>query len=157
MKRILRVSILVFALILVTGCETNSGRTLTCTKKQTYNDNKFEHKYVFYYDEDDEMTKIKVDAKFTAEDKDTAKEYKEMEEEVFDDNFKGVKGISYKSKLSGKTVTISFSADLNKLDVDDLDHDFDYYFSVDGDETRKETKEKMESKHDEYGFKCKKN
>ena len=150
MKRILKFGALALVLVLVTGCGSNGGNKLSCSYKQTRNDEKRERTYTYTFNKDDEITKAEVVEKYTYDDKDDAKDFKEdMEDELED--LEDIDGISHSVKLSGKTVTVTVKADVKKMDDDDIEDQFEEFFNVDAESSRKEVKKYFKN----YDYKCK--
>ena len=150
MKRFLKFGVLALVLVLVAGCEAGGGKKLTCSSKESRNDESMEVKYIYTFNKDDELVSAEGVASRTYSDKDDAKDAKEDADDAADE-INDIDGLSYKSKLSGKKVTVTMTAKLSKMDEDDIDAYFRSYFLVDADAERDDIKDKLE----DYGYKCK--
>ncbi len=120
MKRFLKFGVLALVLVFVAGCEVGGGKKLTCTYKMSANDNSAEYKYVFTFNKKgDEITKAEMSATAKYDDKDDAKDAKEEADDDKED-YEDIDGVTYKTKLSGKTVSATLTANVKKIDEDDF-------------------------------------
>ena len=135
MKRFLRVSILVFALILVTGCGSK-GKTLTCTTKRKTGEEKYYYTYKAVFNKKDELKKFYVTTKVKADRRSDLKDLKEDFDDEAEDELEDIDGITYKSKISDGYLIINATVDMSKIDEDDFEDIFDIEADIDYDDLK---------------------
>ena len=141
MKKILKVSVLLICVFLITGCF--GTKKLTCTNKMDSETNKTTVKYVFTYKKD-KLVRIQNDVVGSFNDKKLAKSSGEDAEEYYS-KMDDVDGITAKVKVSGKKVTAKLDMKFEKMSKKDIEN-----AGYNNLPTYAEAKEEME----EDGFTC---
>lgn len=120
----------------LTGC---GAKTLKCTME----DDGTKMTQTFTLDKDDKVTKVTMEMVAEADNEDDAKEAEEYYKESTKNN--SVTGVTYSVKRSGKKLTLTGTADLSKIDADDLET----YIG-----TTKNSKDEIKKVFEAEGYKC---
>ncbi len=120
----------------LTGC---GAKTLKCTMEQGNS----KMSQTFTLDKDDKVTKVTMEMIGEADTEDEAKAAEEYYKEIANDN--DVAGITYSVSRSGKKVTLKGTADLSKVDADDIDT----YIG-----TKTNSKDAVKKAFEDDGYKC---
>ncbi len=158
MKRISISLILIFSIILFSGCNKDnstedSDKVLHCTRNVVAQDNMTtDIKYSIYYN-GDYVTKTVSIEKVTSKDKNVLNKFKESYENVFL-NYKNIDYYDNKVEINGNTVSTTTVVDYRKVDVNkiiEIEGKEDNIFDDDG----KVKKDTLVSFYKKYGITCK--
>ena len=106
------IAIFLFSIILLTGCES---KELSCTKEETADSGKVNEKQVFIFKNNTIST---YDAEMVINLNDDFKDYADLLLESLEspfEEFKDKKGITYKTSKNDNKISVSISADYDKI------------------------------------------
>ena len=130
MKKILKVSILLICIFLVTGCL--GTKKLTCTLKEEEVDQEYEMKLVYTYKKN-KLEQIKLNVEYIViDDEDLFGMVEDSYKELYD-SFEKDKGVKTNIKTKNNKLTLNLEVDVPKLSKevkDKLDYNYGTYDEV---------------------------
>lgn len=115
MKKIKYLLLVVFAAILVTGC--NNNKTLKCTVEKELGTIKYTAVYEIEYTSDEIVKSVVTTEKLISEDSDYLAESKTAAEDLYGSYDNAYGGYKYNVSINGDTLTSKCTVDYTKMNV----------------------------------------
>ncbi len=117
MKKIL-LPIFLITICLFTGCGSEKGKTMTCTRTMNQSGIKFDFNYTVDY-KDDYVMNLKTVEKVISDNAEILESYKEQVEAIYAP-YDGIEYYDYDVKIDGDTLTSTLNINYSKIDTDKM-------------------------------------
>ena len=119
MKKILNIVLVCFMIVFLAGCDNNSEKTMTCTRKVTVTDDvKMDLLYKATY-KNDVVSRIETVEKIISSDDSVLESYKNQLDSVYSPYAK-VEYYDTSVEIDGDTLISNTKIDYSKIDIDEL-------------------------------------
>lgn len=140
MKKLKVLGLVVMVCVLMTGCG-DSGKKLTCKGKEGNADTEA----IVKFDKEEKINFVTIKSSSEATSKEEAKAAKTILDTTYGPQFEKVEGVSYKSEVKNKRVTMILDIDISKT-ADDVKASF---------ATSASTYDEIKKEYEDKGYSCK--